>query len=238
MSNVFWSNNITELFNKNAITQIWPNPCMTFESKLNAITRLVILLTTLGFIFTLSLKYLIMGILTLIFIYALYKYRKQKLIKSILNKEGFTSDAIHAPTDNKNKDSTDSTNINTVLNNYYKINKKNPLGNVLLPEITSDPNRPPAPPAFNSIVKNRIDNETKKMIQTQNSTVKNTNSQLFGNLYEENDFDNSMWNYYANPITTVPNDQCSFAQFLYGDMTSCKSGDAIQCAKNVERYIV
>ena len=77
----FWSNDPTILFNKDNIFQLWPTPKMTFEEKLNAISRLVLFLTIIGFIFLMSTKFLFVGIGTLIIIFILYKTRKQKIIK-------------------------------------------------------------------------------------------------------------------------------------------------------------
>ena len=50
MSDVFWLDDPKVLFNKNYITEILPPSNTSFERKLNAITRLVVLLTLLGFI--------------------------------------------------------------------------------------------------------------------------------------------------------------------------------------------
>ena len=85
----FWANNPTILLNKDNMFELWPLPCMSFESKLNAISRLVIVLSALGFLITRSIRMLIIGLLTLAIIFFLYKFRKQKIIKELINKEGF-----------------------------------------------------------------------------------------------------------------------------------------------------
>jgi hypothetical protein len=41
----FWGNQPEVLLNKNEMLELWPTPNMSYESKLNAITRLIILLT-------------------------------------------------------------------------------------------------------------------------------------------------------------------------------------------------
>jgi hypothetical protein len=74
------------------------------------------------------------------------------------------------------------------------------------------------------------------MIQSLNPGIKNTNKQLFGDLGEQFEFDQSMIQYYSTPNTKVVNDQGAFADFLYGDMPSCKDGDTIQCVKDNFRY--
>ena len=46
-----------------------------------------------------------------------------------------------------------------------------------------------------------------------------------------------MRNFYATANTTVPKDQKGFAEFCYGDMTSCKEGDPIACSRWDPRWI-
>jgi hypothetical protein len=211
---------------------------MTFEEKLNAITRLVILMTFLGYISTKSVKVIILGIVTIVVIFVLYRMRKTNLLKSILKKERFSDNSMK-----NGKKSLESQilinpeNLDTYLKSDFELNtKKNPLGNVLLTDINDNPKRKGAAPSFNTEVYEDINNSTKKMIQMLNPGIKNTNQQLFGDLGEEFNFDQSMWSYYATPNTKVPNDQGAFADYLYGDMPSCKDGDTVQCVKDNFRY--
>ena len=62
-----------------------------------------------------------------------------------------------------------------------------------------------------------------------------TNEKL-ENSYYTFEFDQSMWQYYSTPNTKIPNDQGAFADFLYGDMPSCRGGDDIACVKDNFRY--
>ena len=52
----FWSNEPTVLFNKDFIFELWPTTDMCYEQKLNAITRLIILITILVVTLLLKLK--------------------------------------------------------------------------------------------------------------------------------------------------------------------------------------
>ena len=70
MTTPFWSNDPSVLLNKDYIFELWPTQKMTNEEKLNAISRLVILLSILGFLFTMSYKLLIVGLLTLVVIFS------------------------------------------------------------------------------------------------------------------------------------------------------------------------
>jgi hypothetical protein len=242
----FWSNDPTVLFNKKYILELFPQQGMTFDEKLNAITRLIILICILGFMITRSYRFLLNGAISLFIIYLMYKTQKQFIISELTknqgDKEGFTSS-------NKkglyNKDDTIDASLKIInpetLKTYLKsdfeeVKKNNPLGNVLLTEIMDNPTRKAAPPSFSTEVYEDISDNTKKMVQTLNPGIINTNKQLFGDLGEKFEFDQSMWQYYSTPNTKIPNDQGAFADFLYGDMPSCRGGDDIACIKDNFRY--
>ena len=118
---------------------------------------------------------------------------------------------------------------------FEETSKKNPFGNVLLTQIGDTPDRKSAPPSFNTMVYEDINNTTKKMIQTLNPGIKNTNKQLFGDLGEKFEFDQSMWQYYSMPNTKVGNDQGAYADYLYGGMISGKE-DALARVQDNYRY--
>ena len=68
----FWSNDPTVLFNKKHILELFPQQGMTFDEKLNAITRLIILLCILGFMITRSYRFILNGSIALLIIYIMY----------------------------------------------------------------------------------------------------------------------------------------------------------------------
>ena len=228
MTNIFWSNDPTILFNKNYITELWPSSKMSYDEKLNAITRLIIILSLLGTLITSTFKFIIIGLITIIIIFIFYKLKKPKLTKEsfISNDKSVTNDKLIDP----------STLKSFLKSDFATINKKNPLGNVLLTDINDNPNRKSAPPSFNTEVYEDINNNTKKMIQTLNPGIKNTNRQLFGDLGEKFEFDQSMWQYYSNPNTKVCNDQGAYAKFLYGNMPSAKEGNEFALLQDNPRY--
>ena len=91
--------------------------------------------------------------------------------------------------------------------------------NVLLTEIDDNPKRPEAAPAYEPSIENEINNSV-------------ADPRLFQDLGDSIAFNQSMRNFYSMPSTTVPNDQQAFANFLYGNMPSCKEGNVMQCTKN------
>ena len=232
----FWSNDPSILFNKDQIMKIWPNSNMTFDEKLNAISRMVILLCILGFLFTMNINYFLIGIITMAIIWVFHKVNKNKIL------ENFVTQQIHVISDKDketNKYITNPVTLETVLkNDYYPTNKKNPMGNVLLTDIMDNPGKKPAPPSFNPDVYEDITRASKNTVQYLNPGIKNTNKQLFGDLAQNFEFDWSMRNFYSMPNTRVTNDQGAYAEYLYGNMPSCKDGNAFACVQDNLRYIL
>jgi len=199
---------------------------MCYEQKLNAISRLIILITILGYILTMSKRILLIGFVTLVIIFILFNMRKQKITKEMLN-EGFKSSIE----DNKEKYMSDKKSqsyinpvtLDAVLKTEFKEgNKKNPFSNVLLTQINDDPERKSAPPSFNVDVDEDITKNVKRAVQMMNPTIKNTNKQLFGDLYQNFELDQSNRVFFSTPNTRVTNDQGAFGQYLYGTMPSAK----------------
>ena len=82
MTNQFWLSDPTILLNQQHILELWPNRNMDKNAKLNAISRLIILLTIIGLLYTREIKILITGIITLVVIVLVHKFR-QNLLKKL-----------------------------------------------------------------------------------------------------------------------------------------------------------
>ena len=225
----FWSNEPTVLFNKNYIFELWPTTNMCYEQKLNAITRLIIIITILGYILTMSKRILIVGMLTLAVIFVLFKMRKQKVTKEMLN-EAFTvqGNEVSGLYDKKSNSIVNPVTLESILRTDFKEgDKKNPFSNVLLTQIMDDPNRKPAPPSFNVNVDEDITKNVKRSVQMMNPGIKNSNKQLFGDLWERFELDQCDRVFYSTANTRVePGDQSAYARYLYGTMPSGKESNA------------
>ena len=224
MTTPFWSNDPTILFNKESLLQIWPKQQMTFESKLNAISRLVIIMTILGFIFTRNINLIFIGTLTLAILYTLYKLRKQQLVSSLIKKEGFSVNSSMQPSElSSTQMLRDPVTLESVLRSeFHPTTKKNPFGNVLLTDIADTPDRRAAAPSFNPVVYDDIDKAVKKQTQMLNPSIVNTNKQLYGDLQSNFDLDKSMMRFYSTPNSRVANDQGAYSEYLYGALYSGK----------------
>ena len=189
----FWIHDYTILFQKDKI-QVWPTDDMTSDDKLNAISRFVLLLSLLGFVLTQTLRFLWIGMATLLIIVIYYNAQ-------VTHQEGFTKETTRTvPT------------------------QKNPLMNVLLPEINGNPNRGKAL-AYTPKTEKKIMEKVKKGLDPR--IYRGTNNEL--------DLEYSMRQFYTNPSTTVPNNQEEFAHFCYGDMISSKEGNEIALSRQNPR---
>jgi len=216
----FWTRDPTILFKSEYITQLYPLDTMSPEEKLNAVTRLIILLTILGYLLTQTIKIIVTGVVTLTVIVLLYNMNK---VKKITDKPKVFEKFENMNCYNISKDS------------YTKPTPSNPAMNVLLTEINDNPNRFQAAPAYNKKVGKEIDKTTQKMVEKKFGD-KNIDERLFKDLADAFDFDNSMRTFYATANTKIPNDQDAFAEFCYGDMISCKEGNGLACVKDNYRY--
>lgn len=217
---VFWINDPLVLFKESEILKLWPMESMNKNEKLNAISRLVIILTILGFIVTQSIKIIITGLVTLgVFVFLHYSSKDNK-------SEGFCNmpniDKFYLTKEIREK--------------YTQPTPTNPLMNVMLPEILDNPTRNPGAPSFNPLVTAEINESAKAMIE-QNFDDPDIDKKLFNDLGDNMEFEQSMRQFYSTPNTTIPNNQKDFAQFCYGDMVSCKEGHNLACVRNNPQHI-
>jgi hypothetical protein len=212
MSN-FWLYNPTVLFDKEQILEIWPKPEMELARKLNAITRIVVVLTIIGIIITRSGKLLVTSIITLVALVILYKTQYEDDEKDKL-KEKFMKEGFESGDGNE-----EGKFIKVFRDTFTNPTKKNPMMNVLMSDYKYDPKKKRAAPAYNNNIRREINQAAKPQ------------GKLFKDLGDSLAFENTMRNFYSMPNTTIPNDQKAFAEFCFGEMTSCKEGNTDACAK-------
>jgi hypothetical protein len=214
MTTSFWLYNPNILFKSDEISKIWPTATMSFDEKLNTISRLVILLTLIGYLSTKNIKILLSGLATLGSVILVFLMKK----KGSKKKEAFTTNDIYQ----------------MLRPSYTEPSVTNPAMNVMLPEINENPNRAQAAPAFMPVVEANINEKTKEFI-VNNFNDTTIDQRLFNDLGDNFAFDRSMHAWYPMPSTTVPNDQKSFAEYCYGDMISCRDEDnnELACIRNM-----
>ena len=227
----FWGENPNVLLQQPYIFEFFPAPGMTYEQKLNAITRAVIAFAMLSFIITKSVRTLLFTIVTLGAIYMLYSYHKQEMenLEKKRASEGFTASPIANELFKKN-------NMPVPEGIFTEPDSSNPFGNVLVTDYDYNPNKKPAPPAFNKNVEKDILTQAKRFVAEANPDHPDIADKLFKDAGSELMFEQSLRPFNSNPSTTIPNDQAGFAEFCYGSMISCKEGNQFACARNLSRH--
>lgn len=190
----FWIHNYKVLFKQDELV-FWPTEDMSMDEKLNAITRFIIVLSLLGCVLTQTIKFLWIGLATIVLIVV---YRN-----NIKPQEPFKQQRSQhtVPTE------------------------KNPLMNVLLPEINGNPNRKKALDSYSPDTEKDINDNVKKMLDPR----------IYKGINNEMTLEYSMRNFYTTANTTIPNDQDGFSKFCYGDMISAKEGNEIALLKQNPR---
>lgn len=130
----FWINDITILMDKHQLI-LWPTNEMTMNEKLNAITRLVILLCIAGFIATQNMNFVWISAVTVACIVVYYKLNLETV--ETFEKQNFKHHTTPTET--------------------------NPMMNVLLPELNGNPNRKSAL-QYNDKTEKIINDKVKKQI--------------------------------------------------------------------------
>lgn len=220
---VFWGDNPNVLFNTVYFFEFYPTQTMTFNQKLNALSRTIIILTIVSFLFTRSTSLLVISMITLASIFYLYKSQTEEpkkenftIAQKVLNEKG----------------------IVIPKNIFQEPSAQNPFSNVLVTDIEDNPQRLPAPPSANSVIKDEVLIKAKQMISENNKSQPDIVDKLFNSVNEELSFEQSLRQFHSTANTTIPNDQEAFLDFCYGSMmgSSCKSGNLFACAKNTSKY--
>ncbi len=225
----FWSDNPNVFFQSQYIMEFFPVESMTYNQKLNAISRTVIFLTIISYLYTRSLRILFIGAITLGAIFLLHYYHNKesgKISDIKKNIEAFNNPALEVLKDY-------NTDPNTTFDNP---SSTNPFSNVLVSDYSFNPQKKPAPPSFNQNVNSSILDKAKQLVIDQNPGQPDIADKLFTDLGEQFVFEQSLQPFYSNSATTIPNDQAGFADFCYGSMVSCKEGNLFACARNLDRY--
>jgi len=217
---VFWGENPNMLFNTAYIFEFYPSQTMTNNQKLNALSRTIIILTIVSFLFTRSTSLLVISMITLASIFYLYKSQTEEpkkenftIAQKVLNEKG-----IVLPT-----------------NIFQEPSAQNPFSNVLVTDIEDNPQRLPAFPS--SVAKDKILIKTKQMISENNPGQPDIVDKLFKDTNEQLSLEQSLRQFNSNAVTTIPNNQEAFLDFCYGNMGgSCKSGNLFACSNNNSRY--
>ena len=134
----FWIDDPNVLLQKEYIFEFFPVETMTYEQKLNAVSRAIILLSIISFILTKNIRIIIISIITLFSIFIMYFYQDKEKSKIAKKKEAFEDAGIALLSQNS---------IPIPENTFTPPTTNNPFGNVLMPDYDYNPKKLPAPPS-------------------------------------------------------------------------------------------
>ena len=134
----FWVNEPTILFNKKYINQIWPYSYLTYEEKLNAITRFIVIISLLGYVLLNRIIIIVLGFIIVGIIILLYK-----------KKEGLTFPYYG-------------------INDQQSIEQNNPFGNVLMTDYKFNPNKKAVNTDYTPDLENTLNSKIKEFIVQEN----------------------------------------------------------------------
>jgi len=222
----FWSEDPNVLFQSNYVLEFFPVDTMSFNQKLNSLTRLVIIMTLIAYIFTGKDRVLVVSGISLLCIFLLHYSTKQS--------EGFYNG--NSPYEKSYNRHGPLIDLDVNKNQYQESDPSNPLSNVLINDYDYNPQKKPAPPSFTKNGNETILDETKKQVQLLNPGQPDIDKKLFQSVTDNLELEQSMRQFYSTANTTIPNDQAGFAEFCYGDMISAKEGNMFASVRNNPRY--
>lgn len=210
---VFWIDKPYLLIHPMRLVEFVPLKDMTDSEKLNAIARFSIYLSLAFMLLYWNLNYMYIAIIGLTFTYIVNYGQKDKMEKIL---ESFRPEDKVAVQEGKY-------GITGIGLPCQKPSRHNPFMNVQLTDYVDNPNRPPAC--------NVDDKDTRKSIDHH------YDHNLYRDIDNVWDKNNSQRQYYTTPSTTIPNDRESFANWLYKPRYVCKDGDLMACQRWQDRWV-
>lgn len=196
MGDLFWFHDLTILFRKDKLMQIWPYESMTFHEKLNATTRFVMVISVLGFMCLNNYLIILFGIVLILLILFIFNYYKKTYYEAMENMDGSIIDSD-------------------------KHSRMNPLYNVMVTDYQDNVNKPEASKHYD-ISKEKLINDNVKNFILENNKDNQDIGNIFKDVVNNLDFEKSMRQFHMNPSTTIPNNQDDFLKYCYSDLYSEK----------------
>ena len=212
----FWTDDPRILVAGGRITEIIPNASMTQAQRFNALTRLSILVAVLGGIVG-GMSVVIAGLVAVAILAAVYTAEEGARVR-----EGY-GQTPQTPADVE--DGADAPGV-------AEMTAQNPTGARLLgvPLSTQDPGGSArlTPATLNEKALDAIASVNADDGDESDMTMR---ERLFADLGDKDIFDHSMRQFYTPPAHTHGGGYKRYLDYLYGNMTSCKEGDAAACVR-------
>jgi hypothetical protein len=203
-----WTEKISILYEKKYLFEIIPNKNFDFNRKLNSLLRLSIYYSVIIYLFDRKKS----NMFYIPFVVAIVTY-----VLSRKYKETF----LNITNQNLMNDLKTGNDLIKDLSGSCKTpSKDNPFMNPEIYDYNTQNMNTPSCTSYN------------------NKGIQNVSENIFNDsLYRDvNDIfgkNNSQRQFYTVPGNSIPNDQDTFAKWLYARPTSCKEGNGLQCAANM-----
>lgn len=211
----FWGESLGSsyrvLFRRDRLVEFFPSQNMSFEERLNAITRLCIYLGIVLYLYTTKAWVVYIPLIAHAFTMLVYRSRQPDnvdvdAVKVISNIDSTIYNEHYDPGSKTKQLKREGCTVPT---------KDNPFMNVTMDQYTGDPTRPSA--------------------CSGKEIEENTEDQFNYGLYKDtNDIfnrNNGQNRFVTMPSTQIPNDQGGLGQWLYGLPKTCKE-DSNACLRN------
>jgi len=241
----FWSEDPNMLLKPEYLFEFFPTENMSYEQKLNAITRLIIVLTLVGFAVSQNVRLLIVSVITITAIYLYYVYQKKEMQKKEGKKVRFENFETASPSSLSSLSGPVAATLKHTGRGEADLDPaqvfeppsaQNPFSNVMMTDYDYNPNKKPAAPSFNENINHDIMGQAKQLVRNANPDQPDIADKLFKDLGDQLYFEQSLRPFNSNPSTTIPNDQGAFADFCFGGFISAKEGNSFALARNLSRY--
>lgn len=203
-----WTEKISILYEKKYLFEVIPNKNFDFNRKLNSLLRLSIYYSTIIYLFDRKKS----NMFYIPFVVAIITY-----VLSRKYKETFLN-ITNANLMNDLKTGEDL--VNDLSGACKTPSKDNPFMN---PEIYDYNTQNMGTPACTSYNNKGLQNITENIF----------NDELYRDVNDIFGKNNSQRQFYTVPGNSIPNDQDTFAKWLYARPSSCKEGNGLQCAANM-----
>ena len=208
MTTPLWTDKLSILYEKKYLFEIIPNKQFDFNRKLNSLLRLSIYYSTIVYIFDRKKT----NMFYIPFVVAIATY-----ILSSRYKETFIN---RLNTDLMNNVQSDKELIDGLKGSCKTPTKDNPFMNPEIYDYNTTNVEESACPSHNN-----------KGIQSYVDKI--FTSSLFRDVNDLFGKSNSQRQFYTVPGNSIPNDQDTFAKWLYATPKTCKEGNGLQCAANM-----
>ena len=149
----FWAEDPNILLRPEHALEFFPTESMSFNQKLNAITRIVLTLTTISYIVTNKINLIIVSVISIVCIYLMYFYHKKEDLK---RSEGFRDEDGNLVKLYDRNGPKVLIPEETIQTNFQTAKPMNPLANVLISDYDYNPNKKPAQPSYTKEGKDSI----------------------------------------------------------------------------------